>query len=377
MAKCAMMSLLDWKCLSLAIVASWIFNNIQCGPVKFINDAATALSRDVSKAINYLHRSLPNQMPIEQRCKRYAILLYMAKSKRIPDPLALSRLAGLQDDAVESLYAEINTADLASRLITAIDIYRTTCLDPAFIELIECLRSFDMPRVKAYLDDKELIMIEDLYKRALGPPATSINLNSVDLRGFHPAFRTALKNLFERHFETVRQVSLERALASSQSHTPQSLAGQSIEDTERQSKKMKKRAKQQRYRQRHLERLRERDRISRKRRRNYFRLQIDLAEQMSDLQQYPKELLAQREALRQVKRESQKRYRERLKQRAEAQGSERNVRRQRIERLGQEVYLICFRNQVIQRLMSSKHSLQQFRHRKIRVYLIGMCYTEA
>lgn len=44
-------------------------------------------------------------------------------------------------------------------------------------------------------------MMVDLYKRALGPSAVAIDLDSVDLREFRPAFRTTLKNLFKKHPE--------------------------------------------------------------------------------------------------------------------------------------------------------------------------------
>lgn len=130
---------------------------------------------DILGAINRLHRSLSDKMSLEARCKRYAVLLSMARTKGANNQLALIQTSGLEERDLNSLYDKISVANLTSRYMSTIDRYRTTYLGPAFSDVIECLRRIGTPEVKAYLEDPELIMIVDLHRQSLEQPATAID----------------------------------------------------------------------------------------------------------------------------------------------------------------------------------------------------------
>lgn len=336
------------QCIASSIIALLLLGDIRCGLYDNIDIRPTEPFKDVAEAINHLHRSLPDQMSLESRCKTYAVLLSMFKMKGSPNQLALLQLSTLQEEILNLLYEEINEADMAQRYIATIDIYRTSHLEPAFLDMVECLRKIDSPLVRTYLNDKELNLIINLYQQALRSPTTPIDLDSIDLSQYHPVFRTALRNLFERHFESTKQMitrSLTRinwlgSRAPQLDSTNQSQqAEQLVENTDEQLRQIQlKKMRQNRFRQRHLARIREKDRIRQKRKREWSRLWRQPKERvprppvkpegMTD-KQFEK-LLRQRS----LKRERQKRYREKNLERLKA--SERDRQRQRRKKLKQQ-----------------------------------------
>lgn len=317
-----------WKYLALAIAS--LSTTIRCSPNEG-DDIEDTAPCNFAEAVNRLYRTLPDEMPLESKCKRYAVMLSIFKTRVAPNQLALLQVSALQGDILNLLYEGISKTDLTRRYIAAIDVYRTSHLEPAFIDLFECLRRVDTPLAKTYLNDKELSLIVDLYKQALGPPPTVIDLDLVDLSTFHPAFRTALKNLFGRHFETTQRISTGRksrldtlnACPQAQLRSPE----QSPDITDELLNRIeKKRYWQHKFRERHLTRIREKDRIRKRRKRLSLR---PISE--PEPSQWPEGLtdkqLSKIERERRLKRERQKRYRERNWERVKAAERDRKRRR--------------------------------------------------
>lgn len=329
-----------WICGAIALVSSY-----SCLPTEYVDIDFTTPCRDKAEAINRIYESLPRQMTIEQRCKRYAVFLAMTELKGVSDRLALLQLKELVEDTLDVLYERVRTADLAARYMTTIDLYRRSHLEPAFVDLIDCLRQINLPLVKNYLDDSELTVVENLYRRALGPPAIAIDLDSVELDAFPPAFRITLRNLFAKHSEMIGQdhernsnpINLFNQLSPSY-ESLKSAAYRFIRRTEaRISQRETKRLRQMKHRQLNLERVRENDRIRKKRQQDKLRLERALMEGLtaeqrdsSDGPSYKR--LARYETAQTVGREKQKRYRERNLEHVRARGRERERRRrQRIK----------------------------------------------
>lgn len=259
------MDLHQWKCLAVIIVAIIVSICIRCYPTDF-----TTPCRDVAEAINRLYRFIYAKTSLEARCKVYAVFLSIARVKGANNQLAVVQTLELEELDLDSIYSNISDADSASRYINTIDIYRTSHLEPAFLDVIECLRLIDEPEAKAYLQDPELMMIVNLYKRAIGPPATEIDLDSLDLKSFHPAFQTALRNLFGGHFDAKRPSTRIDDFGRPGVQRPRR-AGDVVKSTDERLWLTK--SPQLRYRERNLMRIRERDRLSQKRQRYNRRLQ--------------------------------------------------------------------------------------------------------
>lgn len=244
----------------LIIALSMWTNCISCSPIENVNIDVTTPCNDVTEAMDRLYGSLLDQMPLVARCKRYSVLLSMIETTDVTYQLALLQVAALEDNILDRLYDEIKVVDLAFRYMTTINIYRASHLGQAFIDLIECLKGFELPLVKEYLNDPELVMIADLYKRALGPPAIVIDLDSIDLKAFRPEFRTNLEKLFETIGQVPKQDSNQIELFNqlSPSYLPQlKLAEQFITSTVRRLRlKDMKRERQRRFRARRSARIR-------------------------------------------------------------------------------------------------------------------------
>lgn len=294
-----------------------------CAPIDNAYIDVTTPCQDAAEAINRVYDSLPREMQIDDRCKRYAVLLAMAEQKDVSEQLALLQLTGLTEDLLDILYKRITNADMAARYMTTIDMYRASHLEPAFIDLIDCLRQIDLPLVKNYLDDLELTKIVDLYRRALGPPATDIDLDAIDLYGFRPELRQTLKSLFQKHFETIGQ---DRRPESSQVNFFNHLSPsyKSLRRTaERFVTQLRQRIRgsrwQSRKREQNLDYHREKDRIRKKQKRAQLRLERELDENIStEREESPEGLtyqqLARLERTRVLRREAQRRYRERRRE---------------------------------------------------------------
>lgn len=328
-----MTSVNQLKLLVVVIVALY-----KCNLVQNNNFDITRLCKDVAQAVNWLYRSLPEEMPLEERCKRYAVLLSMARTRGVTNQLALLQMLEMPERELNMLYESMSIQELASRYFITIDVYRTTHLEPAFLDIIECLKRINSDDVKLHLKDPELITIVNLYKQSIGSPATVINLNETDLSGFHPAFKTALINLFGGNFEDVVKTPTDVAqdLLSDSSH-PRMDQRYSEQKEERLNV-----SPQLRYRERNLIRVRERDRIWHRRQRTYSRLQRQAIEKESTIgHKWPHgfvdQLLDKFEWRRYLGRERQRRYRERNMElvRARSRESERRRRRRKKEQENQ------------------------------------------
>lgn len=318
------------RCLVIAIANLLISNYLGCSPAEI---DFTTPCRDVVEAISRLHSSLPDHMPLEAKCKRYAVLLSMIHSEGVSEQVALLQLSVMSEKILNMLYEELRPTELASSYSNMIDTYRSSHLEPAFIDVVECSRQlfkrsrYDPISWLKYLYDQELDMIVTLYKRALGPPAKEIDLDSVDLSAFDPEFRKSLGRLFEKHSELIRQkhahssseINVFNQLSSSYvSQLKQ--AREFIKMTEsRLRQKELKRQRQKRYRERHAAEILEKSRLRRQQsREKALQVMGSRKEDTTQLQHWTEEMvdpvLERMEKVRQSNRERQKRYRERHSQ---------------------------------------------------------------
>lgn len=181
------------------VIATIMMRNSECMPHVYDNDDKFTNIRctDTNDAMDYLHSSLPDQMPLEQRCKRYAVIASYLTSKGPPQHWAMCRV-GSSDEEIEQLYRRFDAHELATLYMTVIDGYRAASyLGPAFLELIECLKRIDRPYVETYINNPELTLIVDLHKQVVQSRDTMIDLDSIDLRNFSTAFRISLENIFK------------------------------------------------------------------------------------------------------------------------------------------------------------------------------------
>lgn len=150
-----------------------------------------------SAATDHLYDSLHEHMLLEERCKRYAVMLTIVVSKGQTNQEATTFLEKLEANGLNLLYEQIDPRYLVALYIEAVDGYRKTKLGPAFLELIECMKKIDRPSVKIYLDSEELNFITDLYRHVIQWPKTLIDFDKMDLSNFHPGFKTRLTVLFQ------------------------------------------------------------------------------------------------------------------------------------------------------------------------------------
>lgn len=294
-------------------------------PTKDVNIDFTTPCENVIDAINRLHASLPDEMPLEAKCKRYAILLSMIHSNGVTEHLALLQISGMSEKVVNMLYEEINPGETATRYLNVIDSYRSSHLEPAFMDIIKCSRKIVFEHLtydstawlRTYLDHPELTMIVKLYKQALKPPASAIDLESVDLSPFQPEFRSRLQKLFEKHSEVIEQnyrhnsCQINAFNQMSSSYLSLLIKAQSfIEQTEKRLRQKElRRERQRRFRERHLETIREKNRVRREQERKLYaqRKQLEQQQGESSLQAEIRQVVMQG---RLSNRERQRRYRE-------------------------------------------------------------------
>lgn len=188
------------RCLSIALtVLSFSIGTISCG--KEYNHHKATRFRDVAEALNHMYENLPAQMTMDDKCRRYALLSFIALSDRFPYVKTVLDVISMGEDEVNKQYEEMDVNSVIYVLVSAIDRYRITQLAPAFIDIIECLRRIETPVVKGYLNQHELIIILDLYKQVLGIPGTRIDVDRLNLTLLSKASRISLRNLFREHFE--------------------------------------------------------------------------------------------------------------------------------------------------------------------------------
>lgn len=167
----------------------------------------TGRFKDISHAINFVHKYLPPEISEEERCKRYAVLSDLAAPEVLPRQSTILDVALMDDDDLDEYYGRMSADRISKAYMIVIERYRITELSPPFIELVDCLRRIETPEVRTYLSNRELIVILDLYKQVLGLPGTTVDVNNLDLTKFHQAFRETLNRLFGRHFPGIFQIS--------------------------------------------------------------------------------------------------------------------------------------------------------------------------
>lgn len=176
-----------------------ITDNAHCRPPV---DEPVRLTRykDVPDATNFLYESMSSDMPMEEKCKRYAVLLILA-SGSVTYQTTVTHLSVLSEDILDKHLKKTDIARLSALFMKAIDKYRASQLDPAFLDLIHCLRQIDTPEVKAYMEEPELIVLENLYRQLLNKPDIKLDLGILQLSEYPSSFRTSLGILFAGHLK--------------------------------------------------------------------------------------------------------------------------------------------------------------------------------
>lgn len=219
--------------------------------------------RDIIKALTYLQMSMPSQLPLDHRCKRYISLLALAEIRGTPLRSAVYQLATMHEAIIDVIYRDIGVDRRKSLYTGAIYRYRASKLEPPFIDLVACLRQTDTSLSGSYLTE-ELDLILDLYKKVMDWPAFTIDLDAIDLSRFDPAFKTALKNLFKENL--------------GQNHYPYPpLQPVSVKDYRKHAierRRYRQRVNQQRFREKNLHSLQEKDRARKRELAKEFREQF-------------------------------------------------------------------------------------------------------
>lgn len=230
--------------------------------------------RDLPKALNFAYEVIPKDAPLDEKCKRYAVILARSARIRLLHEWSVLELVMLKIEDLEELYREIDIGSLSSWYMSAAEKYRITRLAPPFIELIRCLEKIDLPIVQRYLDNAELQLIVDLYKQVLGQPATKTNLAELDMTSFHPTFLNTIRYLFEGLLDVdllcrtseVRPYRQYKSRESSDSD--ESTKFNSLEEIRQVMDQMRNRRRnlrQRKYRERNLLQQRERSRLTSRR----------------------------------------------------------------------------------------------------------------
>lgn len=184
--------------LSIALmILSFPIGTIDCG--KATNPYDTMRFRDVAQALNHMYENLPAQISIDEKCKRYAVLSFMALSERLPYRKTVLDVISMDEDELNKQYDEMHVNSVIYVFCSAIDRYRITQLAPAFVDVVECLGRIGVPEVRTFLNNKELVLVVDLYKQVLGLPGAYIDVDKLDLTQFSPAFRSRFGSLFPEY----------------------------------------------------------------------------------------------------------------------------------------------------------------------------------
>lgn len=278
----------------LIVIALLVTTNIaQCFP-------GTEPYLTENAALNLLQARLPDQMPLEARCQRYAFLLLMIETEGMPHRTAVLELITMHDDIFDMFKRNLDTNHLISLYMIAIDRYRISKLEPPFLDLVDCLSRIDVPQAKAYFNE-ELNFIVNLYKDVLDTPGSTIDLGSLDLSTFPPSMRTMLENLFVEHLtpraptseqsqdtdtiwpQTIDDLLSDTDLVELQEQQPE-IDSSILADPHARSKYLAQ-LRQKRHREKHLEKIREKDRI---RKRKYSESPTGPASDSADTEQKPR-----------------------------------------------------------------------------------------
>lgn len=104
------MNLLLW--MSSSIVALFTISSlIHCSPLSELLWKTTRF-RAMTAAIEHLNECPPASMPLEEKCKRYAILLSVATSAGVPYESNAYKLLTIDDDSLNQQYKTISIKHL-------------------------------------------------------------------------------------------------------------------------------------------------------------------------------------------------------------------------------------------------------------------------
>lgn len=242
--------------LALSLQSIAVINSVPDEPLK---DGKRF--RSIPKALNYLHSCLPDDMPLEEKCKRYAVLLSMPSTNGIPYGASVISLAAQDAVSLNEYYWSIDAIRLGAYYMSAIDGYRISKLAPPFIDLVECLRRMNSRESREYLGNQELNIVIDLYKQVLGISNATIryDINTILQRELRSGFREMLRVLFSDH-PVIGKQSNENVMSQYQRRRRirANLAGSSSSLAGTESGRRRHSIRQQQYRERNL--LRERER---------------------------------------------------------------------------------------------------------------------
>lgn len=266
-------------------------DNIGCSPGGSDQDAEV-LCDDIPEAIYYIYEHLPDDMSLDDKCVRYAVMTSMIHPKGRLHNKAVVFTLNLPEDQLLSLYHEFNDTELGVHYMTAIDGFRAaSMIGPPFIELVECLKRINVPFVQKYLSGEELSTIIRLYRQVQESPTEKAKFEGK----FNRAFLVSLLYLFGDHidsdsllFKSMKQRFGEEAniLASQIWHGPSRL-------DERQAMRRERRQQLAAHRHREQERLRGQ------------RLSIvnpDTALERSELRKQHRRMMRRKEVIKQKRR---------------------------------------------------------------------------
>lgn len=184
--------------------------------------------QDITKAISLMHKCLPGHLSTDEKCKRYSVLSIKPITEKVPYETALS-VAMMESAEVNAHYDELDESQIIWNYMIALDRYRVTQLAPPFLEILECLRRINTAEARRYLDNPEIVLIANLYRRALGLlNESSVDMVRIDFDKFHESFKTTVRNLFRPFFEIDESGNISMRSVSSRDAAVQE--GQQIPD---------------------------------------------------------------------------------------------------------------------------------------------------
>lgn len=158
-------------------------------------------TKSIPRTLNYFDKLLPKDISLEDKCKRYAVVISMSESGGLFYATTIEKISALPEDVVNKHYKELGPKKLSALYMSAVDKYRTSHLAPPFLDLIECLTRIDEPLIAKYLDNEELKTTIFLYRQALNSPDKRIDLSNFDLNNFHITYQINLKTILGDHLK--------------------------------------------------------------------------------------------------------------------------------------------------------------------------------
>lgn len=152
-------------------------------------------------AVNSMYVDLVDNLPLDKRCERYITLLVMIESEGVPLEKTVRLLSTANQGVFDDQLDQIDKHKRIAVLMSGIDKYRTSKLAPGFIDLIDCLRSIESPMVHKYFNDRELLIIEELYRQVLRSPDLKIDPVKCNLPAFHSSMKNVLRILFRDNLQ--------------------------------------------------------------------------------------------------------------------------------------------------------------------------------